>query len=288
MEVALGPISWALAGGGVLAAIVYGLFFLDRPPSFLRALLKTAFMALLTAALVMGRAPFPLVFAFAASAAGDFFLAFDKKWTLPLGILSFLAAQLAYLVIFVGLWMFAPDSAPLEPRYAIMIAIVLAIGAYLVWFWGELARGKVVTSALALLACIATGAAIPFAILAARAEPNSDALPIQLGLIALLVATIGLVYVRRDLGVVRLVGMIYAAVIVEMALAAMWLPWRGWPAMIGVVLFLISDLVLSAELFRLPEDAPVRRLTRPVVWWTYAGAQVLIGIGVALAVGAMV
>ena len=60
----------------------------------------------------------------------------------------------------------------------------------------------------------------------------------------------------------------------------MWLPWIGWPAMIGAVLFLISDLVLAAELFRLPSDAPARRWTTQIVWWTYVAAQVLIVAGV--------
>jgi uncharacterized membrane protein YhhN len=50
--------------------------------------------------------------------------------------------------------------------------------------------------------------------------------------------------------------------------------------MLGAVLFLVSDFVLATELFRLPPDAPVRRITAPVVWWTYAAAQVLIVWGV--------
>ena len=49
--------------------------------------------------------------------------------------------------------------------------------------------------------------------------------------------------------------------------------------MLGVVSFLVSDFVLAAELFRLPADAPARRITAPVVWWTYVAAQVLIVTG---------
>jgi uncharacterized membrane protein YhhN len=288
MEMAFGPGFWALAGVSALAALTYGLFFLNRPPSFLRAVVKTMFMGALTAAFVNADAPFPLLVTLGAATAGDFFLAFDKKWTLPLGILAFLTAQLAYLIIFFGLWMFAPDNAPLAPRYAMMAAVVLGVGAYLVWFWSEPARGRVITSTLAVLAALTLGAAIPFFLLAVRAEPSGETLNIQIGLGALVLVAIALFYVRRDLGVVRLVGMIYAAVIVEMALAAMWLTWRGWPAMLGVTLFLISDLVLSAELFRLPENEPIRRLTAPIVWWTYASAQALIVLGIVLSVGVMV
>ena len=54
--------------------------------------------------------------------------------------------------------------------------------------------------------------------------------------------------------------------------------------MIGALSFLTSDFVLSAELFRLAPDAPARRWTGPVVWWTYAAAQVLIITGIVLVV----
>jgi hypothetical protein len=42
----------------------------------------------------------------------------------------------------------------------------------------------------------------------------------------------------------------------------------------------VSDLVLAAELFRLPAGAAARRWTAPVVWWTYVAAQALIICGV--------
>ena len=75
----------------------------------------------------------------------------------------------------------------------------------------------------------------------------------------------------------------YAIAITAMAAMAMWMPWDGWPAMLGAILFVVSDFVLATELFRLPEDAPVRRITAPVVWWTYVGAQALIVTGILLA-----
>lgn len=86
------------------------------------------------------------------------------------------------------------------------------------------------------------------------------------------------------MGAVKLGGMVYGGAITIMALQAMWLPWAGWPAMLGALLFLTSDFVLSAELFRLPADSPARRLTTPIVWWTYAAAQVLIVTGIVLVV----
>jgi uncharacterized membrane protein YhhN len=53
--------------------------------------------------------------------------------------------------------------------------------------------------------------------------------------------------------------------------------------MLGAMLFVVSDFVLATELFRLPQDAPVRAVTAPIVWWTYVGAQALIVTGILLA-----
>ena len=212
---------WALAALGIAAAAGYGGYFLRRPPTLLRALVKTLFMAAGAGALISAGAPFPLVAAVSLSAAGDFFLAFDKKWLLPFGILSFLIAQLAYLAIFLAIWFFSGDNSPLWPRYAAMGLVILTAMGFLIWMGPKL------------------------------------------GWMAL--------------GVVP-----YAIAITAMGVAAMWMPWMAWPAIIGALLFLTSDFVLAAELFRLPEESPVRSITAPVVWWTYAAAQVLIVTGITL------
>jgi len=214
-EITFGPASWALAVLGAAAAVAYGVYFLHRPPSWIRALVKTLFLAAMIGALVAAHAPFPFVLAIAASAAGDFFLAFDRKWLLPFGILAFLIAQLLYVLMFGAIWFFSGDNSPLLPRYVAMALVIVAALGFLIWM-----------------------------------AP-------KLGWMAIAVVP-------------------YAAAITAMAVAAMWLPWVGWPAMIGALSFLVSDFVLAAELFRLPEGAPARRLTAPVVWWTYAAAQLLI------------
>jgi uncharacterized membrane protein YhhN len=210
---------WALAAVSAAAAVAYGSYFLNWPQTLLRAGVKTLFMGALTAAFFVAGAPFPLLVALAAAALGDFFLAFDKKWLLAFGILSFLIAQLTYLLIFFALWFFSGDNSPLWSRYAAMAVIAATAIGFLIWMGPKL------------------------------------------GWMAL--------------GVVP-----YAIAITGMACMAMWMPWPGWPAMLGAVSFLVSDFVLAAELFRLPADAPVRRITAPVVWWTYAAAQVLIVCGI--------
>jgi len=224
-EINLGAAFWALAALGVAAAVAYGTYFLERPKTSARALVKTLFMAAFAGALISAGAPLPLVAAIVLSGAGDFFLAFDNKWLLPLGILSFLLAQLLYVLMFGAIWFFSGDNSPLWPRYVAMALVIATSIGFVVWM-----------------------------------AP-------KLGWMALAVVP-------------------YAIAITAMGVTAMWLPWVGWPASLGAMLFLVSDFVLAAELFRLPPDSPVRRITAPVVWWTYASAQVGIVAGLVLLVQA--
>jgi uncharacterized membrane protein YhhN len=102
------------------------------------------------------------------------------------------------------------------------------------------------------------------------------------GAMALVGATaIGfLIWIGPRLGPMAGAVIPYSIAICAMGCAAFLLPWRGWPAMVGVVSFLTSDFVLSAELFFLSPDAPARRITVPVVWWTYIAAQMGIVWGI--------
>ncbi|MBL8546531.1 MAG: hypothetical protein JNL81_08700 [Hyphomonadaceae bacterium] len=284
----IGPVFWALSALALTAAVAYGAYFLGRPPSLARAAVKTLFMGATVAALVSAQAPFPLIVAIACSALGDFFLAFKSKWTLPLGILAFLLAQLVYAMMFGAMWFFSGDNAPLLPRYAAMAAIGVLLVTFLVWFWRTDAFKRApISGTLAVAALVALGALLPIFIISGlmyvSGEPNERApLSAFVPLASVAIAAILLAGWRRNLGALALVAMIYAGAISTMAVAAMWLPWAGWPAMIGAVCFLVSDLVLAAELFRLPTETPVRRLTAPLVWWTYVAAQVGIVSGVLL------
>lgn len=209
---------WAFAGGGVIAAVGYGLFYLRRAESLPRAVAKTLFMAGLTAAFASIGAPWVVLLALAAAAVGDFVLAFDKPAILPLGILAFLICQLSYLYVF---WTHQANGVDLDPtleRYAAMALVLATAIGFLIWMGPKL---------------------------------GAMAVPV----------------------------IVYSIAICAMACAAFLLPWNGWPAMVGVVSFLTSDFVLSAELFRLAPDSPARRVTVPVVWWTYVAAQMLIAWG---------
>lgn len=219
MAANLSAVFWALSGLGAAAAVIYGLFYLNRRESLGRAALKALFMVALTAAFQSAGAPWIVLLAFAAAAIGDFVLAFDNKAILPLGILAFLICQLGYLYFF---WTRRVEGADLDPtliRYAAMALVLATAAGFLIWMGPKL---------------------------------GPMAVPV----------------------------IVYSVAICAMACAAFLLPWRAWPAMVGVASFLTSDFVLSAELFRLAPNDPARRITVPVVWWTYAAAQLLIAWGI--------
>ncbi|MES1198373.1 MAG: lysoplasmalogenase family protein [Pseudomonadota bacterium] len=278
------PAAWAFVAISVAAAVLYGVVFEAKPPSLLRAVAKTVFLAALTVAFHLAGAPNAFVIALAAAASGDFFLAFDKPWVLPIGMIAFIAMHVFYIVTMLDL--ITPEGAePIWARFALTAAMLIVVLLYLVWFWREPRPGRSpLLAVLAIAGALAFGGA-PFIIAATGhidASPGSinvhPNLPFA-GAVLLLAAIF--IWLRRDLGAVKLAGMFYAAIIMQMAYATFWLPWSGWPAMLGAICFLVSDGVLSAELFRLKPDAPARRITGPVVWWTYAAAQLLIAFGVA-------
>lgn len=281
---------WALLAVSVTAAAVYGFYFERRPESLLRGAVKTLFLAALGFAFVTVNAPFPLILALFAAAIGDGLLAFNKSWTLPLGMVAFLIMQFLYIAIFFALWMMSGDGAPIWPRYVLMGATLLIVLGFLVWLWRDVARP--ISAIGAILGAFVVGCAllvVATASYAATIDPNVlDPQVNWWGVLLVFVIAFFLMWRRRDLGAVKLAAMVYAAVITQMALASFWLPWLAWPAMLGALSFIVSDGVLSAELFKLAPDAPVRRITGPIVWWTYAGAQLLIVLGIMLAARAMV
>lgn len=74
----------------------------------------------------------------------------------------------------------------------------------------------------------------------------------------------------------RLPVLAYAIIILLMANGALRLTPSLWLATVGALAFVASDVILSAELFRLKSDAPVKRLTARAIWFLYYGGQAAI------------
>jgi uncharacterized membrane protein YhhN len=146
---------WGVAGA---CAALYGLVLVQRPPSFLRTLVKTAAIgALAVLAYLQGGGPW-LAVALALCAAGDAFLAGDPKRWLPFGLAAFLAGHVVYVALFwrergvagTGFWTVAP-------------LIVLAAAVMLAMLWRSLGAMKpaVVVYVLAIVAMAATSLLLP-------------------------------------------------------------------------------------------------------------------------------
>jgi uncharacterized membrane protein YhhN len=73
----------------------------------------------------------------------------------------------------------------------------------------------------------------------------------------------------------------YIVIITTMGVAAASLPWQENynTVILGVMFFILSDLVLSAELFILSKEGSLRKFTPFIVWSFYWLAQMLITAG---------
>ena len=89
---------------------------------------------------------------------------------------------------------------------------------------------------------------------------------------AVIAGAVMLTWLWRSIGPLRPAVAVYAAALAGMTVMALTLPIRLWPAMPGALLFMGSDALLSAELFK----GLRTRWSGPVVWTTYYGAQALI------------
>ncbi len=100
-------------------------------------------------------------------------------------------------------------------------------------------------------------------------------LPWQGAALVFVVVTAGgaLAWLWPGLGALRGAVTVYVVAIAMMAVAAI-LRTGTWPLLAGAALFMLSDLVLGAETFRLPASA--RRWTAPAIWVSYYLAQALI------------
>jgi len=112
----------------VSAAILY-LFTIDAAPSLRRTVIKTLAVALLAVLAFIQGAPGLLILALALSAAGDASLSRNGDIAFLGGLASFLAAHIAYIVLFLshGLGWLAPiASSPLLMTVAFLMAVTTA------------------------------------------------------------------------------------------------------------------------------------------------------------------
>jgi uncharacterized membrane protein YhhN len=90
----------ALFVAAVVWGTIYGAFIAPRPQSHVRAIAKTAAVALLAAAAFSADLPVLLVVALALSAIGDHFLAYEGERNFLAGLVSFLLAHVSYTTFF--------------------------------------------------------------------------------------------------------------------------------------------------------------------------------------------
>lgn len=102
--------------------------------------------------------------------------------------------------------------------------------------------------------------------------------------IALLLTSAGLLFgvLWRHLGAMKGPLSFYFVIILAMCFSALALPSSLYVtyAVIGVVAFATSDMILGFEMFALKPDSPWHRVTSLAVWSLYYGGQALITLGI--------
>lgn len=140
----------SIAIGGVYTA------FLNRPESVLRTVFKALPVTLLAGFAWSVDAPALLLAALLLSVAGDAFLAYDGEGAFRNGLVSFLAAHLAYGVLFVS--MAAPSVLSTEAwRLAAGAASVAAIAIVLPLLRRHAGQHRI---AVSVYACVILGMAL--------------------------------------------------------------------------------------------------------------------------------
>lgn len=112
--------------------------------------------------------------------------------------------------------------------------------------------------------------------------------PLAWAVIGLVVLLSGLMTLRLwpHTGPMRGPVLAYTAVIAAMVISAE-LFLGGWTVRAGVLAFMLSDMVLARGRFLPASDGWVDRASPWLVWFLYAGGQVLITVGVLAATGAL-
>lgn len=118
----------------VTSAAVYLLFYVGKPPSLNRTVIKTLAIAALAALAVIMNGPWLLIAALALSALGDLFISRDGEAAFLAGLGSFLLAHVAYVALFLHVVGGAGALSPLVAALFALYALVM-----LRWLWPHLA-----------------------------------------------------------------------------------------------------------------------------------------------------
>lgn len=112
---------------GLLAALVYGLFFCHRPPSLWKTLVKALPMPAFAAAVAVSFGYGAVVIALVLSAIGDIALSRDGERAFLAGLVAFAAGHVAYVVHF---WIIGtgPMAIPM-----LLVALVLFALSTEIW-----------------------------------------------------------------------------------------------------------------------------------------------------------
>ncbi|HWU13406.1 MAG TPA: lysoplasmalogenase [Caulobacter sp.] len=97
--------------------------------------------------------------------------------------------------------------------------------------------------------------------------------------LVVLVAAILVAKLWRSLGALKPAVVLYVLAIVAMVSTSLLLPRLRWPATVGALAFMVSDAILSFDLFKGARLAGSPRLTAWAVWFLYFGGQAMIAWG---------
>ncbi len=86
-------------------------------------------------------------------------------------------------------------------------------------------------------------------------------------------------YLWQPAGALRGPVLVYIVIIAALGILALGLPEAARLGTAAALVFVVSDAVLSVEVFILRHGAPVRQITSRIVWGTYFAAQLLFLLG---------
>ncbi|KPA21747.1 YhhN-like protein [Shimia sp. SK013] len=129
-------LKFVFIGVGLLAALIYAVFFCHRPPSRAKTIVKAIPMPAFAAAAWISFGHPAVVIALLLSAVGDIALARDGERPFLIGLIAFAAAHVGYVVHFWTL-----GTGPLDAPWAFIAAIAvfaLSTERWLIPFTGDM------------------------------------------------------------------------------------------------------------------------------------------------------